>query len=146
MSSIPRVSLEDTYNLIQLLRETALARGQTDQANKLSPVMNEMRDLVKTNRTSATSATSAAAPTTPTGVLAQSDFQKLLEISQEKSSIANVSDPTAAINDRNRLVQAMSSADMSELEIAKQLGMTREEVNLVLNTSQKSANIGGVNQ
>ena len=143
MNNIPKVSLEDTYNLIQLMRETALARGQTDQAEKLSPVATEMRELVKNNR-----ATPVAAPasTAPSGVFAQSDFQKLLEISQDKSSQTKSGDPVAAINDRNRLISAMSSADMSDLDIAKQMGMTREEVNLVLDTNQKSSTIGGTNR
>lgn len=146
MNNIPNISLEDTYNLIQLMRETALARGQTDQAEKLSPVMNEMRELVKTNHSTASSsaASPAGATSAPSGMMAQSDFQKLLEISKGKSTVESVSDPVSAVIERNRLVNAMSSANMSDLEIAKQLGMTREEVNLVLNTTPKSAYSGGI--
>ncbi len=146
MSSIPKVSLEDTYSLVQLLRETALARGKTDQADQLSPVMNGMRDLVKTNRSASATSSAATTPATPTGLMAQSDFQKLLEISQDKNSLSTMSDPSATINERNRLVTAMSAANMNDLDIAKQLGMTREEVNLVLDTSQQSSSIGGASQ
>lgn len=131
MSSIPQVSLEDTYTLMQLVRETALAKGRTDQAAQLTPVMNEMRELVTTTRTTSSVAASS-------GVLGQVDFKQLLDLTQDQTNSTSSGDNSVSVSDRNRLVQAMSSAEMSDLDIARQLGMSREEVNLVLNTTQKS--------
>jgi DNA-binding CsgD family transcriptional regulator len=131
MSSIPQVSLEDTYTLMQLVRETALAKGRTDQADQLTPVVNEMRSVVSSART--TSSVPAS-----TGVLGQADFKQLLEISQEKVNAAEASQNSVSITERNRLVKAMASAEMSSLDIARQMGMSREEVDMVVNSSPKT--------
>ena len=96
MSSIPQVSLEDTYTLMQLVRETALAKGRTEQADQLTPVVNEMRSVVSSART--TSSVPAS-----TGVLGQADFKQLLEISQEKVNAAEASQNSVSITERNRL-------------------------------------------
>lgn len=131
MSSIPQVSLEDTYTLMQLVRETALAKGRTDQADQLTPVVNEMRSVVSSART--TSSVPAS-----TGVLGQADFKQLLEISQEKVNAAEASQNSVSITERNRLVKAMASAEMSSLDIARQMGMSREEVDMVVNSGPKT--------
>ena len=131
MSSIPQVSLEDTYTLMQLVRETALAKGHTEQADQLTPVVNEMRSVVSSART--TSSVPAS-----TGVLGQADFKQLLEISQEKVNAAEASQNSVSITERNRLVKAMASAEMSSLDIARQMGMSREEVDMVVNSSPKT--------
>lgn len=131
MSSIPQVSLEDTYTLMQLVRETALAKGRTDQADQLTPVVNEMRSVVSSART--TSSVPAS-----TGVLGQADFKQLLEISQDKVNAAEASQNSVSITERNRLVKAMASAEMSSLDIARQMGMSREEVDMVVNSSPKT--------
>jgi DNA-binding CsgD family transcriptional regulator len=131
MSSIPQVSLEDTYTLMQLVRETALAKGRTEQADQLTPVVNEMRSVVSSART--TSSVPAS-----TGVLGQADFKQLLEISQEKVNAAEASQNSVSITERNRLVKAMASAEMSSLDIARQMGMSREEVDMVVNSSPKT--------
>ncbi len=131
MSSIPQVSLEDTYTLMQLVRETALAKGRTEQADQLTPVVNEMRSVVSSART--TSSVPAS-----TGVLGQADFKQLLEISQDKVNAAEASQNSVSITERNRLVKAMASAEMSSLDVARQMGVSREEVDMVVNTSRKT--------
>ena len=131
MSSIPQVSLEDTYTLMQLVRETALAKGRTEQADQLTPVVNEMRSVVSSARTT------SSVPASP-GVLGQADFKQLLEISQEKVNAAEASQNSVSITERNRLVKAMASAEMSSLDIARQMGMSREEVDMVVNSSPKT--------
>ena len=73
MSSIPQVSLEDTYTLMQLVRETALAKGRTEQADQLTPVVNEMRSVVSSART--TSSVPAS-----TGVLGQADGRMVASV------------------------------------------------------------------
>jgi hypothetical protein len=133
MTSIPKVSLEDTLYLVQLARETALAQGRQSQANKLGPVMDEMRGLVSTSHQA-----QPAAPTSK-GMLAQTDFKKLLDVTQSRTNLAqSTSNSASSAMERNRLVSAMSAADMSDLDIARQLGMSREEVRLVLNVQQSN--------
>lgn len=156
MNNIPKVSLEDTLYLIQLMRETALSQGEKTRANRLTPVESEIRGLVSNTRqaqspTAAQSPASAAAQSVqpaaaPTGaakpasgILGQSDFKKLLEVTQTRASgVQPVSNTNAAL-ERNRMVQAMASADMSEIDIAQQFGMTRDEVRMVLSVQQKGA-------
>jgi hypothetical protein len=155
MSNVSRVSLDDTLHLIQLMRETALAKGRNAQANRLEPVMEEMRGLAQSSQpanpvqpTAKPAVQPAVAPAA--GILGQSDFQRLLEVSRssqpakpqaaqsaravEASSGAN---SLAATLERNRLMSAMSAANMSEVDIAKQFGVSRDEVRLVLNVQNK---------
>jgi hypothetical protein len=153
MSSINRVSLDDTLNLLQLVRESALARSRqaqaggekqlTDKMNglagRLEPVMRGVKNLAETARTG------DPMPAPAAGILGQSDFQKLLEARktasvqqvQKNESVPAAASLTSTL-ERNRMIAAMASASMNEVEIARQFGMSREEVRLVLNVQQKS--------
>ena len=163
MSNISRVSLDDTLHLIQLVRETALANGRSAQANRLTPVMEEMRGLAKTAQTTQAAkpaaVKSAAAPTAApaAGILGQADFKKLLEVSNSGQPAkadateatrlvksAAVPNPLAPVLERNRMMSAMSAAKMSDVEIARQFGVSRDEVRLVLNVQSKSKPTGEV--
>jgi hypothetical protein len=131
MNEISSFSLDDTFHLIQLARETARMKGREDQANRLTPVVNEMRQLVTSAREPKVSHLAPPAnPTTP------SEFRKLLESTQAASSFGS---STAVITslERNRLVTGMAAANMTDIDIARQLDMTREEVRLVLSVSSK---------
>ena len=149
MNNIPKVSLEDTYHLIQLAREAALAQGRKAQAEQLKPVMEEMRSLVDIEKASQAVASDAVAPEATASDAAASDaalsrqpgFQKLLELSRMQTP-PETNRVAANPGDRNRLIQAMAAADVSTLDIARQLGMTRDEVNLVVETGRKA----GVNR
>ena len=131
MSSLPRIYLEDTLNLIQLVRETALAQGREAQANQLAPVMKEMQTVVSAARKSQPPVSAAS------GLMGQVDFRMLLDISKASPGVLPVQNNVNSALERNRLIQAMSAADMSDIEIARQFGMTREEVRLVLSIHQK---------
>lgn len=135
MSSIPKVSLEDSLYVLQLARETALAQNRQAQAKRMMPVVEEMRGLVS----SAAQAQSAPASA---GLMGQSDFKTLLQVTQARINQPDSVDTTSAILERNRLIGAMASADMSEVDIARQFSMTREEVKLVLNVQQKNLSSG----
>jgi hypothetical protein len=39
--------------------------------------------------------------------------------------------------ERNKVVAAMAEGGMSDLDIARQMGMTRDEIKLILNVHQK---------
>jgi len=131
MTNIPRVSLEDSLYVIQLARETALAQNRQTQAKRMAPLVEEMRGLVANPPQSV-----AAAPST--GVMGQSDFQTLLNVSQAKIHQAGTVESTASVLERNRLIGAMSEANMSDVEIARQFSMTREEVQLALEVQKRN--------
>jgi hypothetical protein len=66
----------------------------------------------------------------PTGVLAQGDFQTLLA-SAQKTPL----DPAAAgtsAQDRSQVAAAMAAGGMGEVDIARHLGASREEIRLML--------------
>lgn len=133
-NNIPRVSLEDSLYVLQLARETALAQNRQAQANRMMPVVEEMRGLV----------TSVSQSQTPpsSGVMGQSDFKALLGVAQSRVSQPLTVDSTASVMERNRLIGAMAEANMSEVDIARQFSMSREEVHLILNVQPKNRNYG----
>lgn len=129
-NSIPGL-LNDTLNLVSLARETALVMGKNSQAQKLTPVVNELRSVVTTSQNPETI-------TEPTGTMAQSDFQTLLSAAKNTTP-SERSIPSFAISERNLIVKAMAEGNMPDVDIARQLGMTRDEVRLVLNIGQASS-------
>ncbi len=131
MSSIPKISLEDSLYVLQLARETALAQNRATQAQRMQPVVEQMRKIV----------TSAPAASTPpaSGVMGQTDFKTLLNVSQARLTQTPTGESTSAALERNRLIGAMAEANMSEVDIARQFNMSREEVQLVLNVQQKNS-------
>lgn len=131
MNNIPKVSLEDSLYVLQLARETALAQNRQAQAKRMMPVVEEMRALV-------TNAPQSTSTPPSTGVMGQSDFKTLLSVSQARVNQPASVDSTSSVMDRNRLIGAMSEANMSDVDIARQFSMTREEVQLVLNVRQKN--------
>lgn len=131
MSGIPKISLEDSLYVLQLARETALAQNHQAQAQRMMPVVEEMRSLV-------TSAPRSTSTPPSSGVMGQADFKKLLSVSQARANQPQTGDTTAAVIERNRLIGAMAEADMSEVDIARQFSMAREEVQLVLHIQKKN--------
>ena len=136
MTNIPKVSLEDSLYVLQLARETALAQNRQAQATRMMPVVDEMRSLV-------TNPAQTASIPPSSGVMGQSDFKTLLNVTQSRVNQAPTVDSTAAVMDRNRLIGAMSEANMSDVDIARQFSNTLEEVQLVLNVQQKNKVYGG---
>lgn len=134
-NNIPRVSLEDSLYVLQLARETALAQNRQAQARRMMPVVEEIRGLVANVSQSQTTPTS-------TGVMGQADFKALLDIAHSRVNPPGTTDSTASIMERNRLIGAMAEANMSEVDIARQFSMTREEVHLILNIQPKNRNLG----
>ncbi|MGZ9225297.1 MAG: hypothetical protein ACXW4M_07035 [Anaerolineales bacterium] len=135
-NNIPKISLEDSLYVLQLARETALAQNRHAQAKRMMPVVEEMRGLVTTGYQPAQSSSPSL------GVMGQPDFKALLNVAQSRSNQPATTDSTASVMERNRLVGAMAEANMTEIDIARQFSMTREEVHLILSTQQKSKNYG----
>ena len=152
MSNVSGTLLNNTLNVIALARETALARGVKDQADRMTPVVNGLRTVATAARQPARQSQSATpapapapaaatAPAEPTGVLAQDDFKTLLVAAQK----APLNAPSAASQDRGQVVAAMAAGGMGEVDIARHLGVSREEVRLRLSagsttTGRASAN------
>jgi hypothetical protein len=173
MTRISPYLLNDTLSLVQLARETALAHGKQAQAERLTPVAENLRTLVSNSRQSQQTAPAA-------GIMAQSDFQTILaalgggaqtaapasvQNSSQGSSIqsmaantqstttpANVTNTTvkaysslqtnSGINsslERNQVVSAMSAAGMADVDIARQMGMARDEVHLILLSANRGS-------
>lgn len=134
MAPISPDLLNDTLSLISLAREAALAKGNQAQADRFAPVAKELHSLVNETRAGSTATANAVPPkpatppSSPTGVMAESGFQALLAASH-KNQTAN---PLSAALERNQIVAAMGAGGMSDLDIARQMGMTREEVRVVL--------------
>jgi len=126
MSTITVSLLNDTLNVVALARETALARGGQDQANRLTPVVDGLRSAATAARQPGPPSPAAAQPS---GVLAQADFQSLLAAAQK----APLTSPASA--DRGTVAAAMAAGGMGEVDIARQLGISREEVRLMLSSA-----------
>jgi len=138
MNNIPRVSLEDSLYVLQLARETALVQNRQTQLRRMMPVVEEIRGLVSNNTAQVQQ---TAQPSS--GLMAQSDFKTLLQVTQARINQPDVVNSTTAILERNHLIGAMSSVKMADVDIARQFSMTREEVQLVINVQQKNINLGG---
>ncbi len=147
MNNVSSVLLSDTLKLIQLARETARIQGQPEQAEKLKPVVDQLKTLAEgSNRTNAmTNTTKTPPPSAPASgsILAQDDFKTLLAAVQKHQNQPPQSVSPAALRptsslERNQIVVSMASGGMNALEIARQMGMTIDEVNLVIRLHQKS--------
>ncbi len=129
-NNIPKVSLEDSLYVLQLAREAALAKNRQAQANRMSPVVEEMRGLVANSYQQPSVAPS-------NGVMGQSDFKALLNVAQSRASQPAAVNSTQSVMERNRMIGAMAEAKMSDVDIARQFSMSREEVQLILSAQQK---------
>ena len=138
MNSISSSMLSQTLNLIQIARETAQMQGPNTQLDNLKPVENQLRDIVVQDRT----ADFENKGSEPGGILSQNDFSTLLETIKSKNSSF---DTIESISDRNRVISAMSAGGMNDLDIARYFGISRDEVNIVLNLQKKKDVMAGGN-
>lgn len=130
MTAISNELLSDTLNLIQLARETARLQGKQARFEHLDPVVDNLRTLVSEAQT----------PTPPAGpaLVMQDDFQTLLAAVQKKETQPGVAQASgSAPLERTQIVLAMAAGGMNALDIARTMGMTRDEVNLVLSVNRK---------
>ncbi|MCE1252998.1 MAG: hypothetical protein LWX83_05550 [Anaerolineae bacterium] len=130
MDKISPTLLNDTLKLVQLARETARLQGSNQQAEKLEPVVEKLQNLIN-DQTQKTTGSQ--------GLLQQSDFQIMLQASQNKTVEQSPrAESSTSVEDRNRMVVAMASGGMADVDIARQFGITRDEVRMVINL----ANLG----
>ena len=113
--------LENTLDLVSLARETSRLQGSVAQAEKLSPVEKELRTLVEQQQ--------EPVKIQPTGVMAGDDFKTLLATANSAPKASVLQQPTM---ERTRIVTSMSAGGMSDMNIARYMGVSKEEVRLLL--------------
>jgi hypothetical protein len=132
MNNTPQVSLEDTFHMVQLAREAALASGRQAQADALIPLIDQIRNLIASER-------NAAKPQPANGgaadMFTEPAFQQLIGLNNQLAA----GEPGVSAVDRNQLIQVFAEAGISTLDIARRLEMTREEVNLVIESGRKAS-------
>ena len=122
--------LQDTLNLVRLARQCAIENGRTEQAEKLGPVVNDLNKIVESNNT-----ISCEKSDNCSGLTGDEGFQTLLNVASTRHSSTSTSS-SMTTNDRNKIVVAMAAGEMDEIDIARRMGMTRDEVRLVIATNQ----------
>jgi hypothetical protein len=142
MPTISKDLLSDTLHVIQLARETARMQGKSARFEHLDPVVDNLRDLVSAASNAAQSPAGAAAqeqkPPPGPAVVMQDDFQALLNLVQKSAPGAGKGPAAASAPlERSQAVLAMAAGGMSELDIARHLGMTLGEVNMVVSINRK---------
>ena len=125
--------LNDTLYLIQLARETALQAGKEAQAQRLTPVVDNLRELVSSSH---------AGQPAPESPKTADDFRKVLASTQAAASFSSTNTVFTSM-ERNKIIVGLASADVPDADIARQLGITREEVRLVLSVQQSHRTIPG---
>jgi hypothetical protein len=129
MNSISSALLNDTLQLVQLARETARTQGSDQKAAKLNPVVDNLRNIVST------AMDPKAQPAADLGILGQDDFRTLMSASKQAPGMQGVR--PAPNPEKYQIVSAMADGGMADMDIARHLGLTRDEVRMVLSLSQK---------
>ena len=119
--------LDDTLKLVQLARETARINGKPSQVEQLTPLVDNLTTLAAKSQP----ISQALPPDMTHSVAAQDDFKALLSAVQSGSQPATTGLHTGQA-DRNYIITAMANGGMSALDIARQMGMTTDEVQMVL--------------
>ncbi len=135
--------LRNTTYLMSLARRAALDSADATQrqhAIQLGPVLSELRGLARTEESLQPGKQSGAENSdqqnaqSPNGVLARGDFQTLLAASrQERTTLSGA--PEAPL-DRTNVALGMAKGGASELEIARALGYSQGEVDLILQVAK----------
>lgn len=121
--------LNDTLKLINLARETAKASGKTEQFDRFTPVIDNLMKV-------AASAQNPSNSNTTSEIMAQSDFHKLISISDSTSTQVPSTENTSS-SERNQIALALSAGGMQDVDIARQLGMARDDVRTLLQIYNK---------
>ena len=131
MEKITPKILSDTLNIIQLARESAREQGKKVQEDLLEPVVDQLIKVVNNEN-------SAKVQNSTVGLLAQEDFRTMMEAANNNRMelMQNIS-PI----ERNQIVTSMASGGMPDVDIARQLGLTREEVRLIIHISQAGRSV-----
>jgi hypothetical protein len=126
MDKVQNTLLNNTLSIFQMAREAASLKGSMGQVERLEPVVDHLKSLLSTSE-------AAKVTEQPAGIFAQQDFATLLNVINSEKSGHNVNE---RLKEKNNMIYAMAAGGMNDLEIARHLGMTRDEVGIVLNLSR----------
>jgi len=121
--------LRETTQLISLARRAAMNSADPalrEQALKLAPVAQEIKALAKRETPTPSSAA------TPVSAVSAPEFQSLIQAASKKHESR-----TDDRMDRVTLVLGMARGGASAVEIARTFGLTRGEVELMLNVEKQ---------
>jgi transcription initiation factor IIE alpha subunit len=121
--------LSDTLNVVQIAQETSLRRGNEVQANKMQPVVDKLRSILTKER--------SAAPIEPSSELKESSFKTLMALKEQ--NLDGLISSKMPVEEKHQIVTALASGGMSETDIAKQLGVARDEVRMIVNLSEMNS-------
>ena len=121
--------LSDTLNVVQIAQETALRRGNDAQANKMQPVVDKLRSILTKER--------SAAPIEPSSEMKESSFKTLMSLKEQQ--LDGTVSSSIPVEEKHKIVNALASGGMSETDIAKQLGVARDEVRMIVNLSEMNS-------
>lgn len=126
MSKVSSEMLNQTLRMIALARKSALDQGKTNQADQMAPVENKLRTIATDQGGSGPAAVGSS-------VMRGGDFQRMLEVKQQQEP----QNASSYDQDRNGIIQSMAAGGMKAMEIARQMGMTREEVDMVVRLGRR---------
>lgn len=134
--------LNDTLNVVQLARQAALAKGNKERVSALETIAESLHQVAAASL--AEEGTSAAQKSSASvSELKNRAFKSLLKTLQDDNK---KSAPNALLGaespilegksaERNHIIMAMADAGMSEVDIARQFGITRAEVHAIISLS-----------
>ncbi len=119
--------LSDTLKLVSLAREAELKQGRRHHASRLESVEERLRGIV-------TESHKASRPARSSEIMQNESFQTLLATVQSSALRQSPSqDPLVKME----VIRAMAASGMSEAEIARHLGASREEVRLAVKLQRR---------
>ncbi len=130
--------LRGTAYLASLARRAALASNDPaarEQALKLAPVAQELKVLARDAGQPVAGPTPVATQPSAVGAVSAPDFQILMDAAAKKRGPA-----AALLNDlldRTTVALSMAQGGANPVEIAKSLGLTRGEVDLIVNIAEQ---------
>lgn len=139
--------LSDTLNVVQLARQAAIARGNPDRAGKFSSVASELHKVVIENgQVKGNGQAGGLAAGETFHAEGDTSFHSLLSAAHQQHEVQQAAPaapaPQIVINEpsdlqeRNVLVTAMAAGTMNEVDIARQLGITRDEVRAIISLNR----------
>ncbi len=135
--------LNDTLNVVQLARQASLACGNADRAGKLSSIAEGLHKVVSNANSNPSSSSTAQDQAFDDDKFLI--FQKSIESKQHpgrNNASTSFYNSTISNVERASMVMAMVSGGMDEMGIARQLGMTRDEIRGLLSLNQPATSQG----
>jgi len=133
MNKINSSLLNNTLSLLQMASAVAREKGVPEQVERFEPVVDHLTNLLaSSDKTKSTNAD---------GIFGQNDFSELLSVANSERTGIDINE---RMREKNNMIFAMSAGGMNDLEIARYMGITRDEVRVILNLSKQNPTGGGI--